>query len=256
MAFLSVNNLDVAIGNKPLLHDINLTIQPGKITALLGPNGAGKSTLLKAICGEMPIAAGHVEFYGKSMAQWQRIELARHMGVLPQHNSLSFPFKVREVVEMGLFPLEASQAQARIIVDHALEQVDVCHLADRRYPTLSGGEKQRVQLARVLTQLSQAKQPPLLLLDEPTSALDLAQQHRVLNLAKELAHEQGVGVIAVLHDLNQAARYADELVVLHDGTIRSQGAPNKVLTDDEIETVWHYRPTLVTDPNHGTPVIL
>lgn len=256
MAFLSVNNLDVAIGNKPLLHDINLTIQPGKITALLGPNGAGKSTLLKAICGEMPIAAGHVEFYGKSMTQWQRIELARHMGVLPQHNSLSFPFKVREVVEMGLFPLEASQAQARIIVDHALEQVDVCHLADRRYPTLSGGEKQRVQLARVLTQLSQAKQPPLLLLDEPTSALDLAQQHRVLNLAKELAHEQGVGVIAVLHDLNQAARYADELVVLHDGTIRSQGAPNKVLTDDEIETVWHYRPTLVTDPNHGTPVIL
>ncbi|QIZ76214.1 heme ABC transporter ATP-binding protein [Ferrimonas lipolytica] len=255
MSFLSVTDLNVSVGGKPLLQNIQLTVEPGKVTALLGPNGAGKSTLLKALCGEIP-CSGNVQFHQRSMSEWPRIPLARQLGVLPQHNSLSFPFTVREVVEMGLFPLQAGKEEAAEIVTKALQQVDASHLSQRRYPTLSGGEKQRVQLARVLTQLSQASAPPLLLLDEPTSALDLAQQHRILGLAQTLAHQHGFGVIAVLHDLNQAARYADHLVVLHNGGIRCQGDAHSVITSDEIETVWHYRPTLVTDPTYGTPVVL
>ncbi|WP_298442313.1 heme ABC transporter ATP-binding protein [uncultured Ferrimonas sp.] len=255
MSLLSVSDLHVNIGHKPLLSGLDLQIEAGKVTALLGPNGAGKSTLLKAISADVACSAGHISMHGKPMQQWPRIELARELGVLPQHNSLSFPFTVQEVVEMGLFPLQASQAQSAKYVADAIEQVDVGHLLTRRYPTLSGGEKQRVQLARVLTQLAQAKQP-LLLLDEPTSALDLAQQHRVLALAQQLAHQRHYTVIAVLHDLNQAARYADKLVVLSQGQIVAQGSASSVLTEHTIEQVWHYQPTLVTDPNHGTPVVL
>ncbi|SDI81511.1 iron complex transport system ATP-binding protein [Ferrimonas sediminum] len=256
MAFLHIQDLDVAVGGKALLQEVSLDVRPGQFTALLGPNGAGKSTLLKAVCGEIGHQSGQIQFLGRPMERWPRIELAQHLGVLPQHNSLSFPFRVREVVEMGLFPLSASASESRMIVNHALEQVDVYHLAERRYPTLSGGEKQRVQLARVLTQLAQASEPPLLLLDEPTSALDLSQQHRVLALAKALAKEQGFGVIAVLHDLNQAGRYADHLVVLDNGSIRYRGSANEVLTGDQVESVWHYRPTIVNDPKWGTPVVL
>ncbi|WP_417348554.1 heme ABC transporter ATP-binding protein [Ferrimonas sp.] len=256
MSFLTIQSLSLGIGGQPLLKQIELAIQPGRVTALLGPNGAGKSTLLKGICGDMTPDTGMVSFHGRPMEEWPRIKLARHLGVLPQHNSLTFPFTVRDVVEMGLFPLTADRTLAKHLVDHAQEQVDVAHLGGRRYPTLSGGEKQRVQLARVLTQLSQAEQAPLLLLDEPTSALDLAQQHRVLELARALAHEQGVGVIAVLHDLNQAARYADHLVVLDQGEVRYQGPPQEVLTGERVARVWHYRPTIVTDPKLGTPVVL
>jgi len=256
MAFLNIQGLSLSLGGSRLLTDINLNVKHGQLTALLGPNGAGKSTLLKAISGEISRDAGEILFYDRAMQDWPRLQLARLMGVLPQHNSLSFPFRVAEVVEMGLFPLQASQVEAQQIVCSALQKVDALHLSERRYPSLSGGEKQRVQLARVLTQLAQAEQPPLLLLDEPTSALDLAQQHRVLTLAQQLAHQHGFGVLAVLHDLNQAARYADHLVVIDNGSIQSQGSAHQVLTCDAIEAIWHYRPTLVTDPELGTPVIL
>lgn len=252
---VSINNLSVHIGKKPVLNDINLEIMPGQVTALLGPNGAGKSTLLKSLCQETELSAGSISMLGKSLVNWNRAELAKSLAVLPQHASLTFPFKVHEVVQMGLYPLSISQQQGQDLVDKQLQQVALSALKYRSYPTLSGGEKQRVQLARVLTQLAQAESTPILLLDEPTSALDLAQQHRVLELARSLAHEHNYCVVVVLHDLNQACRYADRLVVLEQGEVVSDGTPAEALTADIIEKVWHYKPTLVIDPNSKLPLI-
>ncbi len=252
---VSINNLSVHIGKKPVLNDINLEIKPGQVTALLGPNGAGKSTLLKSLCQETALSSGDISMFGKPLLEWNRAELAKSLAVLPQHASLTFPFKVHEVVQMGLYPLTIGQQQGCDLVDKQLEQVALSALKFRSYPTLSGGEKQRVQLARVLTQLAQAPSNPILLLDEPTSALDLAQQHRVLELAQTLAHQHNYSVVVVLHDLNQACRYADRLVVLEKGEVVSDGEPHTALTADIIEKVWHYKPTLVVDPKSNLPLI-
>ena len=252
---IEIKHLSVRIDNKPVLTDINLTIAAGKVTALLGPNGAGKSTLLKSLCQETDIEAGKILLDNRPIHEWDRIELAKTLAVLPQHASLTFPFKVSEVVAMGLYPLSVSRSQGAEIVDQQLHRLDLLSLKHRSYPTLSGGEKQRVQLARVLTQLQQASRPPILLLDEPTSALDLAQQHRVLALAKALAHEQNYAVIIVLHDLNQASRYADNLVVLEQGQIVSQGPPGVALSPETIRQVWKYDPLVVKAPDSDIPLL-
>ncbi|WP_231919210.1 heme ABC transporter ATP-binding protein [Shewanella sp. UCD-FRSSP16_17] len=252
---INIRDLSVHIGKKAVLTDINLDIMPGQVTALLGPNGAGKSTLLKSLCQEVALTSGEITLQNKPLAKWDRAELAKSLAVLPQHASLTFPFKVHEVVQMGLYPLTLNQQQGAELVDKQLEQVALSALKYRSYPTLSGGEKQRVQLARVLTQLAQAPSHPILFLDEPTSALDLAQQHRVLELAQSLAREQNYCVIVVLHDLNQACRYADRLVILEQGEVVSDGAPYEALTAEVIEKVWHYKPTLVIDPKSNLPLI-
>lgn len=252
---LSINNLNVCIGKKPVLTDIRLQFTPGAVTALLGPNGAGKSTLLKALCQEFKTTRESITLGQCPLADWPRAELAKSLAVLPQHASLTFPFSVTEVVAMGLYPLTLSQADGNALIAKQLAEVGLTHLANRSYPTLSGGEKQRVQLARVLTQLSQSPFPPILLLDEPTSALDLAQQHKVLKLAQGLAHQQAYTVIVVLHDLNQAARYSDQIVILKQGRVVSEGAPTEALSVQTISQVWDYEPVYVPAPHGGHPLI-
>ena len=252
---LSISKLDVSIGQKKVLSDINVQFKPGAVTALLGPNGAGKSTLLKALCQEISTPRQSIRLGHSQLADWPRRELAKSLAVLPQHASLTFPFTVSEVVAMGLYPLTISNKEGEALVAEQLAQVGLTHLAKRSYPTLSGGEKQRVQLARVLTQLSQSPFPPILLLDEPTSALDLAQQHRVLELAQNLAHQHAYTVIVVLHDLNQAARYSDQLIVLKQGRIVSEGTPAEALSVDTIREVWDYEPVYVPAPQGGHPLI-
>ncbi|MDR9766888.1 heme ABC transporter ATP-binding protein [Shewanella baltica] len=252
---LCISQLDVSIGQKTVLSDINVQFKPGAVTALLGPNGAGKSTLLKALCQEISTPRHCIRLGHSQLADWPRRELAKSLAVLPQHASLTFPFTVSEVVAMGLYPLTISNKEGEALVAEQLAQVGLTNLAKRSYPTLSGGEKQRVQLARVLTQLSQSPFPPILLLDEPTSALDLAQQHRVLELAQNLAHQHAYTVIVVLHDLNQAARYSDQLIVLKQGRIVSEGTPAKALSVDTIRDVWDYEPVYVAAPEGGHPLI-
>ncbi|MGI2001071.1 heme ABC transporter ATP-binding protein [Shewanella frigidimarina] len=252
---IELNNVSVHIGKKSVLSNINLQIKPGQVTALLGPNGAGKSSLLKCLSQEITLTGGQIKVWGKALPLWERPHLAKSLAVLPQHASLTFPFKVHEVIKMGLYPLTIGQQEGNNLVDYQLEQVSLSALKYRSYPTLSGGEKQRVQLARVLAQLAQAENSPILLLDEPTSALDLAQQHRVLSLAKELAHQHNYTVIVVLHDLNQASRYADRLVILDNGSVVSDGAPIEALTAEIINTVWHYNPVVVMEPGNPTPLL-
>ena len=252
---LSICQLNVAIGQKTVLSDINVQFKSGAVTALLGPNGAGKSTLLKALCQEISTPRQSIRLGHRQLADWPRAELAKSLAVLPQHASLTFPFTVSEVVAMGLYPLTISKKAGEALVANQIAEVGLTSLANRSYPTLSGGEKQRVQLARVLTQLSQSPFAPILLLDEPTSALDLAQQHKVLELARGLAHQQGYTVIVVLHDLNQAARYSDQLIVLKQGRIVTEGIPAQALSVDTIRQVWDYEPIYVPAPQGGHPLI-
>lgn len=242
---LSIQHLSLSVGRKSLLNIETLSAHSGQLIALLGANGAGKSTLFKAITGEVQPddrQLSRVELHGKSVTDWQPQWLARHLGVLPQASQLSFPFTVKEVVGLGLIPLTASRVEGQRLVADAMKQTDTAQFADRIYTQLSGGERQRVHLARVLVQLSQSEQTPVLLLDEPTSAQDLGQQHQILRLAQQLCHEKHWTVIAILHDLNQAIRYCDQVWLLEQGRLIEQGTPSQVLTEANIERVWGYRP--------------
>ncbi|MCF1427752.1 MAG: heme ABC transporter ATP-binding protein [Shewanella sp.] len=239
---LSLSGLSLSRGGKQILSDINLELMPGKFTALLGPNGAGKSSLLKCLSQDYKPDTGRIELRGKALSDWPQMKLAKELAVLPQHSGLGFAFKAKDVVAFGLYPLTLNQRQGDVLVEYWLERLDITHLSDSLYPELSGGEKQRLHLARVLVQLAQSQKPPVLLLDEPTSALDLAQQHRVLSLLRQLASGQEYTIISVLHDLNQACQYCDELVVLSQGRIAANGTPRCCMNEDLIDNVWHYRP--------------
>ncbi len=241
---LSLSNLSYSVSERQLLEINRLATKERELVALLGANGAGKSTLFKAITGEIT-CSGDIKFHNKSIQKWKPITLAKHLGVLPQASQLSFPFTGGEVVSLGLIPLTASKAEGRLLARKAMEETDTLHFFDRVYSELSGGERQRIHLARVLVQLSQAEKAPLLLLDEPTSAQDLGQQHQILNLSKTLCHERGWGVVAIIHDLNHALRYCDSVWLLQDGKVVDSGRPSDVLSVNQVDRVWGYKPDVV-----------
>jgi iron complex transport system ATP-binding protein len=214
-----------------LLDDVALAVRPGEVLAVVGPNGAGKSTLLRVLCGELLPQSGEVRLVGRELRNWPARERARKLAVLPQQSRLEFGFLAEEVVGMGRSP-HAPRAGDERIVQTAMERVGVSHLAGRVYPTLSGGEQQQVQLARVL-----AQETGFILLDEPTSSLDLRHQHQVLRLLRELAKED-VGIMVVLHDLRLAKRYADRIAMMQQGQILAMGAVGHVLTASIVATVY------------------
>lgn len=251
---IELNNLSLTLGNKVILDNVSTHFNSGELTILLGPNGTGKSSLLKLITGEYP-TQGSIEFFNQNTTLWSPKVLAKHLGVLPQSSSLSFNFSVKEVVELGGIPLSASAATISELAEHNMGLTDTLHLKDRMYPSLSGGEKQRVHFARVLTQLSQSNDKQVLLLDEPTSALDLSHQHQTLSLAKRLT-EHGAAVVIVMHDLNLAAQYADRIMILNQGNIVADGSPWQVLTEPTIKQVYHFDVTVISHPTHGYPVLL
>jgi len=251
---IEAKGLNLTLGGKKLLDNFSLKIAHGELTALLGPNGAGKSTLLKVLCGETG-ADGEVTFFGKNRNDFEPAKLAKHLGVLPQHSSLNFAFTTQEVVELGSLPLQIPSSQAKAIADEKMKLVDVIPLKARLYPSLSGGEKQRVHFARVLTQLSQAGKQCVLMLDEPTSALDLAHQHRTLQVARELA-QSGAAVIIVIHDLNLAAQYADRLVIINNGKVQADGTPWEALKSDTIHRVYGWPVYIGKHPTDDCPVVV
>lgn len=257
---IKARNITLQYGAKTILDSINLDIQSGQVTALLGPNGAGKSSLLKILCGEISLSdkaetKSSLHYFGKPTQDWHKDILAKHLGILPQHSTLSFPFLVREVVELGGLPHAISKNELREICQQKMQQVGISAFADRLYPQLSGGEKQRVHLARVLTQLHFAENHRIFMLDEPTSALDLRHQHKTLSLAQQMA-QTGSAVVIVLHDLNLAAQYADRVLLLHNGTIVSDGNAWQTLSPENIEQVYGQKTLLSTHPEYGFPVIM
>lgn len=241
---LTIENLLVKQEQRHILNLPTAGLLSGELIAVLGPNGAGKSSLIKTLCGEWSASQGQINLHGKSLNHWPRQRLAKHLGVLPQASQLSFPFKAHEVVAIGATPLSLTLREINHAVQKWMQATDTWQFADRIYTSLSGGERQRVQMARVLLQLSQAEHAPLLLLDEPTSAQDLGQQHQLLNLVKSLCQQNGFAVISILHDLNQASRYADKVWLLHQGKLLTQGSPSQVLQPETVMKIWGYQPEL------------
>ncbi len=256
-SLIEVNGLSFSIAGKTLLEQIELDLAQGELLVVVGCNGAGKSTLLKNITGELS-GRGDVQVFGESLDAHRPRELARRRAVLAQHTHLSFGYEVEEVVLLGRIPHQRRQVESdedREIARESLRRVGLESYASRNYLTLSGGEQQRVHLARVLAQLAGTKGDRLLLLDEPTSSLDLAYQHQVLRLSRELCAE-GVGVLAVLHDLNLASQYADKVAVLAGGRILAYGTPFSVLTPETVRTAFGHEVMVVNHPCLNCPLIV
>ncbi|BDU36595.1 heme ABC transporter ATP-binding protein [Vibrio nigripulchritudo] len=249
---ISAKNLNLSFGNRKIIDDLSIDIYAGQVTALMGSNGAGKSSLLKILNGEIP-SESDVYYLNKSRTEWDKTELAKYVGMLPQQSTLSFPFLAQEVVELGAMPLALPNSEIKPLASEMMRKVDVSDLANRLYPSLSGGEKQRVHLARVLLQISSSDNK-ILMLDEPTSALDLAHQHSTLALARELAAE-GAAVIVVLHDLNLAAQYSDRMIFLNNGKIVEDDSPWEALNSQLIEDVYGFKTFIEKHPKHQYPVV-
>lgn len=254
---LNLRSVSAPISSTYSLRDIEFRLDAGGVTAVIGPNGAGKTSLLRAICGELPISAGEILFNGKHSHAWHEREKALCMAVLPQHSLLDFPFSVHEVVTMGRIPHNTSARHNREIVDQALGLVDCQHLKDRSYINLSGGEKQRVQLARVAAQIWEPVEigQRCLILDEPSASLDLAHQEMVVDMFRFFAG-QGVAILVVLHDLNLAAKCASEIVVLEEGKMVSFGTPEQVVTEAMLKEVFSISAVVQSNPLSGTPLII
>jgi iron complex transport system ATP-binding protein len=230
---LAGRDIHLARGGRTVLAGASLRVTPGSLVAVIGPNGAGKSSLLQVLSRALTPDAGAVTLDGRSLSDWHRGALARRRAVLPQAPNVVFPFRVRDVVALGRNPHAglSDRASDRGVVEAAMAETGVTALADRLYATLSGGERQRVHLARVLAQVWF---PPddgsscYLLLDEPTNNLDLAHQHELLIQARRFAASGG-GVLAILHDPNLAAAYADRIAIVQDGRVVVDAAPETAL---------------------------
>lgn len=230
--------ISVEIGARRLLDRVNIKMHPGRIMVVAGPNGAGKSTLMSVLAGERRPSAGSIMMEGEPLEGLSPPELAVRRAVLLQQSALDFAFSVAEVVALGRLPhmRRAELADDASAISQAATRADIQHLMSRNYQTLSGGEKQRVQFARSLAQLwcRDSRSPRYLFLDEPTSALDLRHQRLLLNVAVALKGE-GIAVLAILHDINLAAAYGDDLLLLRDGKVVAAGPVDDVLRPVEIE---------------------
>jgi iron complex transport system ATP-binding protein len=231
---LSLTGVSAQLGGHPILHDVTLEVVPGELVALVGPNGAGKTTLLGVMSGDVVPTSGRAELDGVELHRWKVAALARRRAVLPQEQRLAFGFRAVDVVRMGRAPWARlpEEEMDDLVVAESMQRTDVLALADRSFPTLSGGEKARTSFARVL-----AQQTPVVLLDEPTAALDIRHQEQVLSEARRLAAD-GHAVVAVLHDLTVAAAHADRVCVLADGRLRADGPPRDVMTPDLLGEVY------------------
>lgn len=247
---ITARGVGVDLDGHTVLDDISLDVVPGELLVLVGPNGAGKSTLLGVLSGERRPSRGTVMLGGRELRSIRPAELARQRSVLTQENTVSFPFLVSEVVAMGRSPW-ARTIESRddiAAVAQALDAADITHLAGRRYTQLSGGERARVSLARVL-----AQRTPMLFLDEPTASLDLRHQEDVMRVGRRMADE-GLAVVVVLHDLSLASAYADRLALIAAGRLEALGTPAEVLTEERVERVYG----LPVELHHvgGRPVIV
>ncbi|MEX2564912.1 MAG: heme ABC transporter ATP-binding protein [Cyclobacteriaceae bacterium] len=235
---LEAKNIHFCIKNKPIVDQVNIQLNPGELTVLLGPNGAGKSTLFRLLSGELLCKHGAVKYNGLPISSLKPKELAHLRAVMPQHSTMTFPFKAIEVVELGLSL--SNKKYPPNTVEEVMKATHTWHLKDQLFGDLSGGEKQRVQLARVLAQIWEINSfPRYLLLDEPTSSMDIAQQHHILQIMGQLKN-RNIGILAILHDLNLAANYADNAVLLKNGSILKQGAIRDVMTPENLEKVFDY----------------
>ncbi len=248
---LEVQNISINYGVCAVVQDVSLSLRAGKILALLGANGAGKTTLLKSLNGSLPIAKGKILLDGKELKEFSRREIARKIAVIAQETETKFPVSVLEFVLAGRFAQPSTAFgwetpnDLQIATD-CLKQCDLANYEARQMNQLSGGERQRVVLARAL-----ATNSKILLLDEPTANLDLAHQALMFRLVKERCERENAAAIVITHDLNLASEFADEILLLKNGAIQSKGAPEKVLTEENLIEVFNVRVLLDENPHSG-----
>ena len=237
---LSAENICVKIGNKEILRGVNCTFAENRRTSIIGPNGAGKSTLLKALCLLNENFSGLVTVDGKNIRELGRRKISQVMAILPQEKDAPQDTTVRQLANFGRFPhrkfFGTNTAEDRRAVDWALEVTKMTALENRQVSTLSGGERQRAWLAMTL-----AQQPQILLLDEPTTYLDIAHQLDVMEIVSRVNKNFGMTIIMVLHDINHARIYSDDVIVVKDGGIFAQGEPKKILTAASIEKIFNVK---------------
>src|SRR5512139_713637 len=251
---LKIQDLSASYGSRRILHDISFDVQSGEVLALIGPNGAGKSTLIRAVSGVIPYT-GHVRTNGDDFASLSTLQRAKYVATVPQAVSLPPAYTVWETVLLGRTPylgfLGQPSQKDEEIARQALERVSALPFADRRVGELSGGEQQRVLLARALCQST-----PILLLDEPTAHLDLQYQVGLLELVHELAHQDQLAVLVALHDLNLAAHYADRIALMVAGNIKAVGNAKEVLTPQLIQEAYCLPVQVVQHPFLDVPLVL
>lgn len=256
---LEARQVCVNIGSGRIVADVDFSVRPGELAAIVGPNGSGKSTLLKALTGELPYS-GSASLNGRDIASLKPWQAAAMRAVLPQSTALSFPFTVREIVKLGVTGGRsgALAGEDDRLPERALARVDLQGFSGRFYQELSGGEQQRVQLARVLCQVWAPVldgQPRYLFLDEPVSSLDIKHQLIIMEIARDFARRGGA-VLAILHDLNLTAMYADTIGVMHRGRLAARGTPQEVLSDDLMERVFDCRLRVGALPSARVPFVL
>ena len=253
---IKTENVSYQVGKKKIVDQVSFEARQGEILAIIGANGAGKSTLLKLLSREILPLTGNIKFREQDLSDYPLKDLAKLRSVLTQHHTLSLSFTAKELVLMGRYPHFDSQPtpQDSAMVDSAMESTGITHLAHRPYETLSGGEQQRVQLARVIAQIQDVP-GGWLLLDEPTNGLDLLHQQQLLLQARRLA-DQGYGVICILHDINLASAYADQIVIMKDGRLLAKGPPGQVITSDNIYEAFGLRAELLKNENYKCTLVI
>ena len=250
---LEIERLDLSYGSHAVITDMTYQIAGGRITALVGRNGSGKSTLLRAIGRLLKPTRGVILLDGKTITSMPTKKLAQRLAVLPQGPTAPDGVTVRNLVEHGRYPhrslLGSNSQDDRRAVGWALTQTDLLEIADRPLVHLSGGQQQRAWIAMAL-----AQETEIILLDEPTTFLDVAYQLELMELLRRLNHDHGTTIVMVLHDLNQAAQYSDELVAVKDGSIYAAGTPAEVLTARMIHEVFGLDADVIKQPRTGTPL--
>ncbi|MFF2022893.1 ABC transporter ATP-binding protein [Streptomyces sp. NPDC058171] len=252
---MRARELTLAYDDRTVVHELDLAIPDGKVTVIVGPNACGKSTTLRALGRLLKPSGGSVLLDGTALAQLPTKRIAQQIGLLPQTPVAPEAITVADLVGRGRQPHQRwwqqwSEADERAVRE-AMERTDVAALAERAVDELSGGQRQRVWIAMALAQDTE-----LLLLDEPTTYLDISHQVEVLDLVRQLNHERGRTVVVVLHDLNQAARYADHLVAMKAGRVVAEGAPAEVVTEELVREVFGLDCTVVPDPVTGSPLVV
>lgn len=253
---IEVNNVDFGVKGRQLIHQVSFSAKAGEFWAIVGANGAGKSTMMKLLSREHRPTSGQIQFDGRDLSKYKLSELARKRAVLAQQNSITLAFSVEEIVLMGRYPFYDSQPTDRdlAIVDHCLQKVGIAHFKNRSFPTLSGGEQQRVQLARTLAQIWEID-GGLILLDEPTTGMDLLHQYETFRLAREMT-AKGYCVIAVVHDLNLALQYADQVLIMKSGQAFAAGIPEEVLNPENIKESFGLSVRLIQPDHTHFPIIV
>ncbi|GLP81209.1 ABC transporter ATP-binding protein [Mycobacterium antarcticum] len=254
-ASLGARDLSLGYGATPIVEGLTVEIHPGAVTAIVGPNACGKSTLLRGLARLLSPSGGQVILDGSDINRLRTKDVARRLGLLPQTSIAPEGITVAELVTRGRFPHQTmlrqySRGDQRSVAD-AMAATGVTSISGRPVDELSGGQRQRVWIAMVL-----AQQTPLILLDEPTTFLDIAHQIELLELFAELNAEQGRTIVAVLHDLNHACRFADEIIAMKAGSIVAQGNPSDVITADLVEAVYGLACQVIDDPETGTPLVI